>query len=195
MLESLTSARHSFFSTALSDINTLNEKLEAIVSEVPASIEKRLRLDDENFDITSLTSEEASTFFHRSVATQTSPHRSRSGTGSTDSTTDIPASSPSVVHKQQGQLQALQSQLASLLDNSTDSLMEPPSSGPDLKDSVNELRKYLDGITFASFNGLSHSGSGGDRDVISRVKAEIRGVKGTLLSAKMFPGANGVYGR
>ena len=73
--------------------------------------------------------------------------------------------------------------------------MEPPSNVPNLKDSVDELRKYLDGITFASFNGLPHSGAGGARDEISRVKAEIRGVKGTLLSAKMFPGGGGAYGR
>jgi len=81
-----------------------------------------------------------------------------------------------------------------------------------VKGRVADLQTYLDGLAYASSSyanssaggvyGMYGSGSGGagsgaggvEEDAIARVKAEIRGGKGVLLSARNFPGRAGGSG-
>ena len=67
------------------------------------------------------------------------------------------------------------------------------------QDEVNKLRHYLDTVMYASpginvWSTSEEAKDSGKRDDIERLKREIRGVKGVLLSAKMFPGAPGRAG-
>ena len=66
----------------------------------------------------------------------------------------------------------------------------PPEGEPTnpLGDSVRELRAYLGKLPLAnSLHVGGKAGRRGENDAVANVKAEIRGVKGVLLSARNFP--------
>lgn len=186
MVESLSVARHSFFDTANSNIRTLVEKLEQIVSLVPDTAASGKFLSQEHDDSSTVT--DPAEFFHRSAATQTSPRLSRSmssisspATGPTPPTTD-----------QRLRLQTLHTHLSDLLI-SNDAQMD---SWQRVKGHVNDLQNYLDSLAYG--NLMTPTGLPGDswkEDEISKLKAEIRSVKGVLLSARNFPSSVGTKGR
>jgi len=171
MVESLTLARHSLFETASADLDKLNEKLEKTVSKVPDVSHN----DADDSDVESASSDPAR-FFNRSTGTQTSPSLSRLTSDSSAS----PESTPSSTIAHQLRLSTLHSKLSELVP------ADAEAASP-VKDSVDELRRYLDGLAYASI-GISGKKSG-EADEIAKVKAEIRGVKGVLLSARNFPGS------
>lgn len=172
MIESLTIARQSLADTALSNLNALNSKLERAVSKTPDILDNGDGKDDsdtESFD------SDPSRFFSRSAGTQTSPCRSRS-TSSTSlealPTTDLGQSHEST-------LSAIHSKLSDIKPTDTD--------GP-VKNSIMELSKFLDGLRHA--NTIPRNGrlwGEAKSDEYGKLKAEIRGVKGVLLSARNFP--------
>ena len=89
---------------------------------------------------------------------------------------------PAPVTKQTTQLKDLHSELSSLV----------PASEVDniLETRLSELRTYLGGMAYGG--NLQFGKVGGEEtDEISKVKAEIRGVKGVLLSARNFPSGVG----
>ena len=185
MIESLTSARHSLFETATSNLDNLNHKLEGVVSSVPpilTSVESRMASVDEDGN-SSVTSDPAE-LFHRDTGTQTSLPPSSSSSSLQD-ILSTPAPTKAVLSQSQ-QLQAMHSQISSIL--STGSALE--ESDKSVENGIDELQRYLHVLSHGRLHGYSHSGGGkaGEKDdEIAKVKAEIRGIKGVLLSAKTFP--------
>ncbi|KAK3173069.1 hypothetical protein OEA41_006398 [Lepraria neglecta] len=171
MVETLTSARHSLFDAASTNLSTLNEKLEKSVSKIPET-----SLNPDNYDLDSIDSGSAR-FFNRSAATQTTPHLSRSTSSNSSDPSDTP-SSPSSAHE--AVLSTIKSRLSDLLP------ADAEASSP-VKDSIDELQKYLDGLACGGLLSLDAKGDKLKEDAVAKVKSEIRGVKGMLLSARNFP--------
>lgn len=183
MLESLTSARHSLFEGAQSNVDTLNEKLGKAVSIIPKDGAKLSEEAREMEDDVSETTEDISPLFNRTVGTQTSPPPSPS-TSSAHSPNPPPQD---VISTHETSLQSLQASLSSLLP--------PPgfrggakSSSQDIDSQLTDLKDYLDGLAFPALRD-----EGSKDDAVNKLKADIRGVKGVLLSARNFPiGTGGV---
>ncbi|KAI9848991.1 MAG: hypothetical protein M1837_005882 [Sclerophora amabilis] len=210
MIDSLTSARHSLASKTLSNLSDLNAKLENAVSELPASTLQPRSLshppdsyhdEDSDSDPTEL--------FHVDTGTQTSPGLSRRG-----STTPGSLSGPTTTTKpdkdaqltgQESRLKVIQSHLSELLEDSND----VGTSDAAVTSNMLDFSTYLSGLAYSSpyyatSNGIVGATSGAglgrgsgsrgtsaDEDVMAKVKSEIRGIKGVLLSARNFPGSVG----
>ncbi|KAJ5290843.1 hypothetical protein N7478_000094 [Penicillium angulare] len=206
MLENLASARHEFAETAQDNLQKLNEQLEKTVSVIPAHLTARKDKsseEDTEEDTDSVTSDPTE-LFHRDVGTQTTPDVSSSST-SLESTKDenAPDAPLSAVSNHMARLKAIQTELNEVND------VEGVSSSWDetMRSSISELHHYLDGLMYSTpsytvgGSGLyanSTSGSGkatgvrkGEDDAITSFKADIRGVKGALLSARNFPASRG----
>ena len=186
MIESLSSARHSLFSTASQNIEALNEKIERLVSVVP---EPRAAANH-NSHISEGSSVEfnPTELFHRSVATQTISRNSRSASPVRSEL----ASTASLRINQHTRLQSLHTHLADLL-TSTNTLGDSPGL---VTNRLKETQHYLDTLSYSSvfmMNGRPEEASKDDK--VARVKAEIRGFKGLLLSARNFPSGVGARGR
>ena len=188
MIETLTSARHSLFETTTSNLESLNRQLEGVVSSVPSipiSAESKLvsAADDEMSSVTSDPAE----LFHRDTGTQTSLPPSPAASSQDITLISAPITA---ISTQSQQLQTMHSQFSNIL--STDSPLE--ESDHLVGNEINELRAYLQALSRGGLYGPSRSKAGEKDDEVARVKAEIRGIKGVLLSAKTFP-AGGVKSR
>ena len=182
MIKSLTSARHSLFETACSNLHTLQEKLEEVVSVVPPSSITNIQLHSGSIygdDESSITSDPAE-LFHRDTGTQTS--MPPSPLSPTPSVSILPTTT---LVSQQQRLQKLHSHLSGFLSSSED----VQKSDKSFQDEIYDLNKYLDGVCYGRI--YDYTGSTGKiaekDDEIAKVKAEIRGIKGVLLSSKTFP--------
>ena len=181
MVSNMTTARHSLFESAGANIAGLNEKLEGAVSKVPEIPPWSKKNDSDTESITSSSDDDdGARFFNRSAGTQTSPRLSpRSHSSSSSSADPEEALSPAQDHT--SALLGMQKKLQDLLpadEESTNSLGE----------SIDELRAYLENLPCA--NSIRPGGKAGkqsEQDAVANVKAEIRGVKGVLLSARNFP--------
>lgn len=182
MLESLTSARHSLSETAKTNLDTLNENLEKIVSVVPSDGGAAKQGDDGEDNDTSETDEEdMAPLFNRTIGTQTTPTHSPSS--SISSLTTSPA--PNQQHTlQQSSLDCLSTALTSLLPSkdATKSDQQHDSASS----ALTELKQYLDSLRYSRFYKAESKD-----DAIAKFRAEIRGVKGVLLSARNFPAGPG----
>ncbi|KAL8966837.1 MAG: hypothetical protein Q9197_005761 [Variospora fuerteventurae] len=181
MLESLTSARHSLFEGAQSNVDALNEKLGRAVSVVPKGGAKLTEEEKGSEDDNSDTTEDMAPLFNRTVGTQTSPPPSPS-TPSTNSPDPHP---PDVISTHETSLQSLQALLSSLLPSSN--LNKDTSRDVDTQ--LTDLKDYLNGLSFPAFRD-----EGLKDDAVNKLKADIRGVKGVLLSARNFPSGTGRVG-
>ncbi|KAI9786725.1 MAG: hypothetical protein M1835_002995, partial [Candelina submexicana] len=213
MLTNLTSARQELATTASTNLTTLNQKLSTLVSEIPSSVtsphskSKEGKEGDEDSDAESETSD-PNELFHRDYGTQTSPSLSRHRSLSTTSSTSSPQSPPTPLTAQESRLSTIRSHLSELLSDHTSQL----STSEEVSTRVQDLTTYLDGLHYSSSYyssagiyggaiggaGLGGVGAtaGGGEDMVAKLKAEIRGVKGVLLSARNFPGGGGrVVGR
>lgn len=179
MIESLNAARHSLFDTANANLKTLVDKLEQVVSSIPPStnMSKSLLWDDDDDD-DGISNSEPTEWFQRSAATQTCPVLSRS----TSSTAPENATSESVIQKQQLRLQMLHVSLSDILH---DHKYRLDSSSKVSKQYVENLQDYLSDMAYGTTFTPAELPVGGDS--MSRMKAEIRSVKGVLLSARNFP--------
>lgn len=204
MLRSLGDARHELAQTALSNLLTLNEKLENSVSKIPARpLSDKLGEDDEDDEMESITSDPTEVF-HRDIATQTTPELMNDSPGILSaSSTDTDDNPHKVVdlHKQT---------LAKITSHLQEFVSDDVTSGElddTMRKRVSDLQSYLDGLKYSSFNSYlsnnnlynnsyNYSVAGGDtsggnrskeEDAIAAFRAEIRGVKGALLSARNFP--------
>ena len=177
MIESLTSARHSLAETVARNLQNLNLQLENAVSKSPEALVNHH--EEPGSDSESIDSD-PSRFFNRSAGTQTSPQRSRS-----PSSTMSDSSTPSISsHSHESTLLAIQSKLSGLQSAET---VNP------VKDSISDLQRFLDDLP------QSHAKQGTGKlwekakpDEYGKLKAEIRGVKGVLLSARNFPSSASV---
>lgn len=179
LVESLTESRHDLAVTAQTKLDKLIAKLEGVVSTVPApahttSIPYRDETDSDS-DPTEL--------FHRDIGIQTSPFSSRPASPSPE------LSKTSVVDTQTTRLSELSTHLQTLRQNSQ-------SEGEDyveLTTTLDVVREYVQSLAFSSttygstFNGYPGLEKEENNDEISKMKAQIRAVKGSLLSARSFP--------
>lgn len=207
MLANLTSARHELATTAQENLQKLNEKLEQNVSVIPAHLNARKASDEEEYkdDSDSVTSDPTE-LFHRDIGTQTTPDVSPSP--DTMAKTENPLDAPvEAVNHHKSRLDSIQSQLKDIAELERDSTTLDDS----MRARLTDLHHYLDGLIYAAptytaaggsyglYSGNTSSGvdssSTGVRkaedDAIASFKAEIRGVKGALLSARNFPASRG----
>lgn len=189
MVETLSAARHSFFQNAATNVDKLNEKLESTVSRIPDTVHGYDGLDESDADDDADASSDPARFFSRTVATQTSPHLSQSSS-STSLPEKAPSSSPSaVVASQAAHLSRLHDMLSDMKDADEEGISDP------VRDNVRALREYLDNLPSLGRTGSTGGERGGggsapmrkNEDGVAKVKAEIKSVKGTLLSARNFP--------
>ncbi|EEH11507.1 peroxin 14/17 [Histoplasma capsulatum G186AR] len=210
MLAELSRARHELAETTQRNLSTLNEKLENTVSSIPpppihqhSSRHEQDLIDDDSASIISDPTE----LFHRDIATQTSPELSPNPTLPIDglNAADL-LSSEKTVDTHVKRLQSISSQLADYLSEEDNSGITHSST----EKSLGELKNYLDGLIYNNpspylgsnlyrlYNDNSGSISGNfsdvseEADAIAAFKAEIRSVKGTLLSARNFPAGGGI---
>lgn len=207
MIKSLTSARHELAETAQQNLKKLNEKLEQNVSTIPPYPSRHTGSktssdagEDSTQDAESITSDPTE-LFHRDVATQTTPDLalgadriSYFGPRDEDEEKNDPTKAVTGHLKR---LEILTSHLREFVEDEKKS-----KTGDDaVRDRLNELHTYLDSLTYLNnpvyniYGGSDYTrgtGSGrgvrpGEEDAISTFKAEIRSVKGALLSARNFP--------
>lgn len=203
MLKTLTEARHEFAETALNNLNTLNEKLEQNVSKIPANIPKPKSEEDEDDDETESITSDPTELFHRDVATQTSSDLLADSPPSEEKDSGCESSAIKAIDTHTERLSTLTSHLKEFVSDHTSSRKVDDSA----RDKISDLQSYLDGLTYSSSNSYLGSnnmyniyGSSGDinrnrsgstdrkeQDAVATFKAEIRGVKGALLSARNFP--------
>lgn len=194
MLNTLTESRLSLSSATLNNLQKLIHKLENSVSEIPPTYHHHKPLQPEylDSDAGSVTSDPTE-LFHRDIGVQTSLPSSPVHTPSSPSLTSHANSATTTTTIQTSRLTTLQSTLSSLIE---DSVYES-SASEELETRMSMLKEYLQGLVFTTpMYGSGGYGSGGDRDgnnkegedEIAKVKKEIRGVKGVLLSARSFPG-------
>ena len=229
MLSNLNRARHELAASTLDKLEDFNEKLEGNVSSVPFTLTASMLLKQAKDSAEKEANEDAASeasdpteLFHRDIATQTTPHltrtHSRGESVSTDSTNDF--SMPGHAHTgknaseaQATRLKSLHTTLSSLLDDVKSSSFEDElSSQHSLSESLTDLQSYLDHIQFSSnasaytdYTSSSVFKSAGtaqtsntstaknqqkkdeNNDQAAIFKAEIRSLKGALLSSRNFP--------
>ncbi|KAI5195061.1 hypothetical protein AUEXF2481DRAFT_537845 [Aureobasidium subglaciale EXF-2481] len=191
MADNLNDARHDLFEHTSDYVDDFNDRLSEIVSTIPSQAKSFLpnTAESADFDMESVTSDPTE-LFHRDVGTQTSPSLSRRTSLSSD--TDVVKVKPDTVPvKQATRLEIIKSHLAELLEGTESN----GASNQTLQESVGETRQYLDGLYYTppsySWNADNTLNTNGAKDkqpdAAVALKAEIRGVKGVLLSAKRFP--------
>lgn len=190
MADNLNHARHDMFEHTNQHVTGFNDKLSKVVSTVPRTVKASTSTPAEfaDFDMDSVTSDPTE-LFHRDVGTQTSPSLSRRSSLSSDAEIVRPDSVPL---KQATRLEIMKSHLSELLEGAESN----GTNNQTLQASISETRSYLDGLYYTpptyswnADNSLNASSSSKDKqpDAAVTLKAEIRGVKGVLLSAKRFP--------
>lgn len=177
MVQSLTDARVELHETAKTDLTKLIEKLEAVVSEVPAPAKKEVaeRDDDENSSY-----DDPTELFHRDIGVQTS----------FPSTPAEPAALPAT--ETAGQKQARQ--LAKLVASAKEvheGMAGHTEAFEEVKAEMEALGRDVYQLTYSHLN--LESAMYGNRsepdDEIKKVKENIRRVKGVLLTTRSFPGS------
>jgi len=191
MSATLSEARHDLATHTSKHLDAINDKLSGIVSTVPAATRTRPGTADvdEVDDSDSIVSDPTE-LFHRDIGTQTSPLPSPGETS-----TSAPSSeTQTTLSKQEARFRILQSHLDDFLaDSETNNY-----TNTDIRNEVAELRQQVDSMVYTPpayqympgdtvFTPPGTPGSRRNDDAFKNFKAEIRGVKGVLLSAKRFP--------
>ena len=190
MADNLNHSRHDLFEHSTQHVTKFNDKLSTLVSAVPPTPKLLPPSPAEfaDFDTESVTSDPTE-LFHRDAGTQTSPSLSRRTSLSSDAEIVKPDTIPL---KQATRLEIMKSHLSELLEGAEGN----GTNNQTLQASISETRHYLDGLYYTppsyswnADNSLNTAGSPKDKqpDAAVALKAEIRGVKGVLLSAKRFP--------
>jgi hypothetical protein len=205
MTRSLASARQELAETAQQNLKKLNEKLEQNVSKIPPFPSKQAGAksssdagEDVAQDAESITSDPTE-LFHRDIATQTTPNLDRGANrnsyfGQRDEDEEKKADPTKAVTNHLKRLEVLTSHLREFVEDEKKGKVSDDA----IRDRLSELQTYLDSLTYMNnpvYNiyGAADSTRGDTRartneeDAISSFKAEIRGVKGALLSARNFP--------
>ncbi|KAL9623806.1 MAG: hypothetical protein Q9204_007924 [Flavoplaca sp. TL-2023a] len=178
MLDSLTSARHDFFSTTQNNLHDMLDRLENNVSTIPCGPSKD-KMEDEEDASSDDSMEDATPFFNRTIGTQTSPPPSTTPESSDPSL----APATTLASLQQRTLESLHTRLSALVSSDEES-----SDNDKARDQIYLLRNYLDRLQYPMLQapGLAES----KEDAVNRFKTEIRSMKGALLNAKNFPSSN-----
>lgn len=192
MSETLTAARHDFLEHSAAHIDELNSRLEKSVSNLPTDTKHASKLQELEAP-PSPTDSDPTELFHRDVGTQTTPELERPSYGPSTPSTE---SDDSITH-QESRLRSIKSHITDLQSSSETHEL----ANSDLTTKLNDLTSYLEQMSYREpsykyWYGSETNSSGGTtksgEDEIDKVKAEIRSVKGVLLSARNFPGARAV---
>ena len=204
MVESLTAARHSLFEGTITNLDEMNKKLENAVSVIPAVVDagecngkKSGQRDSQEGDTDSEASDPTE-LFHRDIGVQTSPDISTtesSGIGLEER--DGAAVLPMEEHTER--LHAIRKHLVDLSETSGDTL----TAQEEARSSLGDLQAYLEELAYGGGKsalrfeggfgplgeplGASRGSADSKVDEVARFKADIRSVKGALLSARNFP--------
>jgi len=220
MSAALTDARRDLATHTSAHLETTNHKLADLVSTIPdlskpkSTTARNPDSPEDDDDDNESTASDPTELFSRDIGTQTSPQPQTPPTTSS-STSTASTSPPTPIEKQHSRLTALRAHLESLLD-STESNR---TTVLDTQSEITDFRSHLDRIVYSppsylygsadSVWGTGGGGGGGSggglggnsasaggaqkkEDCVAALKAEIRGVKGVLLSAKRFPSASSV---
>ena len=187
MTANMTEARHEFAEHANVHIVKFNEKLSDIVTVVPSKAKSKIDSDPSEDDES--VASDPTELFHRDMGTQTVPEPA--GRGDTDSSaSETPGSAKTVLDKQEDRLKIMTSHLEELLSG----VNSKGGSNLQLQEQVTGCRDLLESLLYLPpaqiENGVWQTAPQHDKkkdDAIAAFKAEIRGVKGVLLSAKRFP--------
>lgn len=176
MVDAVSSARLSFFETCSKNLQSMNEKLEQTVSKIP------LEIDSEAGNFANRRSSadlDPAELFCRSIGTQTTFEPSRLPSP------DIfpPVSESSSQMDSSKYLHSLHEQLQGLLASET----TPGDSLIAVKSRLSQFQHYLDSLAYGSLLMSNDQLRLSKEDEISKIKGEIRGFKGALLSARSFP--------
>lgn len=190
MVAELSGARHALFCTTQTHLGALNERLASLVSVIPSAATNPKHSDDD----ASSEASDPGELFHRDIGVQTSEPSSRAS-----SVSNAAASDPVSTHA--AKLQAIRAHLSNLNDSTSDTVLAMEGFDAEMgrMDNLLDDLRYARRVSMrrAAADGLPPSGvawasaakSDVDEDEIDRVKAEIKSVKGVLLSARSFPGA------
>ncbi|PKS12259.1 hypothetical protein jhhlp_001559 [Lomentospora prolificans] len=173
MIAQLTAARLDLHETASSNLSTLNEKLENIVSEVPSRAVLAIAHDAND---SSSECEDPSELFHRDVGTQTSGR-------STPVLTPSEAVKEPVAQTQTRKLATLARSLADVkegLDTQVDDIQDILAGVDNLKE---DLRQSSVARSYASLGWKQQEPD----DEVKKAKENIRRLKGVFLSTRNFP--------
>lgn len=187
MAQNLVEARHDFASHTKEKLDELNSKLGDVVSVDPATKPKPAIA--EIVDDISEADSDPTELFHRDVGTQTTPTLSRRPSRVESSEDD-----GSTVASHERRLKILKSHLEEI----EETRKRDTASSDSLRTKLSDLSSYL---TEMSYQNQYYSGMGGlyggtyglpkmkdgKEDQVEVVKADIRAVKGVLLSARTFP--------
>lgn len=196
MVENLTSARHDMHAHTTSKLEEFNERLTGIVSTVPSHSTSKAPTREE--DTESIDSDPHE-LYHRDYGTQTSPDLEPSSTTST-STEVTPKEKPDPTTTQTTRLSLLTTHLSELEESTTSNT----TLQSDIQTRLNDLTNYLHDLAYSApyfgsggYYGASSNGTTAlnvakmekekSADAFESVRADIRGVKGVLLSARNFP--------
>ncbi|OXV11434.1 hypothetical protein Egran_00806 [Elaphomyces granulatus] len=202
MRKRLNGARHELAEAAQENLHRLNEKLEQNVSTIPSSRESGDQGGPNAVEDSGSVTSDPTELFHRDFATQTTPGLSRVASVDSlhvDANTSINEET-SPINSHLNRLETITSCLHGFLEdeNATKAIDDT------VQVRLSEFRAYLDGLMYGSGSsylnnpvfgiysgdtrGVSINPAGrGEDDAISNFKAEIRAVKGALLSARNFP--------
>ncbi|KAL4870124.1 peroxisomal membrane anchor protein conserved region-domain-containing protein [Aspergillus spectabilis] len=214
MLATLTDARHEFAEKTQENLKQLNEVLEANVSQIPPSLlaakpAATSSLTDEDEDIESITSDPTE-LFHRDIGTQTSQELIQPPTNTTTATdpNTEPTTPSAIVTTHQKRLE----QIGIHLREFADAQSQSSTLNDTTRSRITDLQRYLDTLTYSKnsypytattgygaysspgVDSVTGSATGvrkGEEDAITSFRADIRGVKGALLSARNFPSGRG----
>lgn len=184
MVQSLTEARISLHETARDDLTKLVDKLETVVSELPATAKKDHAVEGEAYrdDDEKSSYDDPAELFHRDVGVQTSLPPSPALGFSTPLSTEP----TSVVQARR------LTQLVERVKDISEGLTDQTETLGDVKMVLNDLTSDLSVLSSAQagsdFGGYSMYGSRNEPDdEIKKAKENIRRVKGVLLSTRSFP--------
>ncbi|RLL98574.1 hypothetical protein CFD26_107742 [Aspergillus turcosus] len=215
MLATLTSARLELAQTASTNLQKLNEKLEQNVSRIPPHLSakdtQRTEPVDSEDDEDSITSDPTE-LFHRDVATQTSQDLDANPLPRTLDHHPADEAAPDPTATVNTHLKRLEN-ITSHLREVASAEKESGALDDSVRTRLNELHHYLDTLLYSrsSYNPVAAYGvystpglentagpsvgiSKGEEDAIASFRADIRGVKGALLSARNFPASRGRTG-
>lgn len=181
MSESLASARHELAETAQEKLNTFNEKLKPLVSEVtqPNLAHGEAYKDRDDYD----SYDDPTEMFHRDIGVQTSGELE---------ILPVPEAKPAPVNTQTAKTTLISTNLSEIdLTISSESHVDGQ-----IQTEINALKTYLETLmykppSFTYGSNVTYGAKKDEDDEIGRLKKEIRAVKGVLLSARNFPGASG----
>ncbi|TQS35965.1 hypothetical protein Golomagni_03599 [Golovinomyces magnicellulatus] len=195
MLERLSDCRHELFSTTLLNLNSLSQKLETVVSEVPITAKTLSNVDSDALD--NEKEDDSAMLFHRDIGIQTSLSMNSSETSNTQPALTLLDRQASYYCDLHTQIKDLSDCVYSEVNNSLaldDKLIEfreylnATGSNSSLLNSRNESKYMTNGTLPGFLSTRKTTGMNGEIDEVTKVKKEIKGMKGLLLSARTFPG-------